>query len=327
MSYEVYEAYKPQKEARQIIWKARSIISSYMAQGLTLTLRQLYYQFVAQDLIPNTEKSYKRLGNIISRARLGGYLDWDAIEDRARQPVVWREFESTRSLLDWASRSYRLPRLKGQPVYVELWVEKDALAGVLEPLAARYHVTLMVNRGYSSSSAMKDSADRIRSACVRNGSQEARILYLGDMDPSGEDMVRDIKERIDTFTNEGLLIDWDAEEEDGGPKIEDYSEMRERQPQLYVGVQKLALTMAQVKQYQPPPNPAKLTDSRAKEYIKKYGRSSWEVDALPPNVLQDLIRKSLEQHLDMELMDEVIEQEKQDKEDLYEALKHVRGEK
>ena len=256
------------------------IIEDYQGQGLRLTLRQLYYQLVTRNAIPNIERSYKNLSTLVSDARLSGLMDWDAIEDRVRQPRRQNEFTNLRDLTEAAIRSYRLPRWHGQEHYVELWVEKDALAGVLEPLASEYHVTMMVNRGYSSQSAMYESAERF------NGADEQRdpwLFYLGDHDPSGEDMVRDIGDRLRLF---GVH---------------------------HIHVVKLALTMEQVKQYNPPPNPAKISDPRATAYIDKHGDSSWEVDALPPETLSEIIRTAFDEIVDTAKMDKVKRKEEADK--------------
>ncbi len=272
------------------IQQANEIISNYQAQGYRLTLRQLYYQFVSKDLIPNTPRSYKNLGSAINDGRLAGKIDWDAIEDRVRVPKTSSQWEDIESLVDSAVAAYRLPRWKGQDNYVELWVEKDALAGVLQPLAEEFHVTLMVNRGYSSQSAMYESAKRFLRASSSH--DNLHLLYLGDHDPSGEDMVRDIRDRLVMFGAD-------------------------------VSVDKLALTMAQVEQYDPPPNPAKMTDSRANGYVEKHGESSWEVDALPPEVLAQLIREAIESKLDRDLMDEVIAREDKDKRALRVAARRI----
>jgi hypothetical protein len=277
-----------QEKARQIDL-ANEIIEIYQAQHLKLTLRQLYYQFVTRNAAPNTERSYKNLGKLISDARLAGLIDWGAIEDRVRVPKAPNEFNDLRELVNAALNSYRLPRWKGQLEYVELWVEKDALSGVLAPLAEQYHVTLMVNRGYSSQSAMYEAASRFLTAGT---DKECHLLYLGDHDPSGEDMVRDIHDRLDMFL-------------------------------ASVEVNKVALTMDQVEQYDPPPNPAKLTDSRAASYIAEHGEYSWEVDALPPDVLHNLIEEAILDHVDLEKMDGIQAQEVSDKEALIAATENI----
>lgn len=299
------------------------IVEEYQAQGLRLTARQLYYQCVSRDLIPNTPAEYKKLTALLTDARYAGMVDWDAIEDRGREPSTPSEWDDPMQLVESALRAYRLPRWEGQPKYVELWVEKQALAGVLAPLARENHATLMVNKGYSSASAMKESADRIIAAQTIHASlkksiqdklnhaenaeekDEAQkymrenihdairtpvVLYLGDHDPSGEDMVRDISDRLKEF---GVL---------------------------WLKVEKVALTIEQVRQYDPPPNPAKVTDPRAKAYKEKFGDSSWEVDALPPNVLADLIRKAFRKYVDKPKMDSIKAKEEKDKELLRKAV-------
>jgi len=265
---------------------ANEIITTYLGMGLRLTLRQLYYQFVAHHGLPNTERSYKGLAGLMSDARLAGLVDWDAIEDRGREPDTPSEWDGLPSLVESALRAYRLPRWEDQDYYAELWVEKQALAGVLSPLARNHHVTLMVNKGYSSTSAMYESSRRFRS----HENKKLVLFYLGDHDPSGEDMVRDIRDRMEIF---GVFD---------------------------LKVEKLALTMAQVQQYQPPPNPAKLTDPRAGRYIAEHGDSSWEVDALDPNTLADLINEAFEEVIDRDAMDEVIEREEEGKRKLREAV-------
>lgn len=278
-------------ERLRLIGTANQIVTEYQAQGFRLTLRQLFYQMVSANVLPNTERSYKMLGETVSDGRLVGLIDWDAIEDRVRVPNQPPEFDNLQDLVGVALRSYRLPRWKDQENYVELWVEKDALAGVLRPLAMEYHVTLMVNRGYSSQSAMYESARRFKEA--EDEGKNPVLLYLGDHDPSGEDMVRDIQDRMERFGVEGLEV------------------------------RKIALTMAQVEQYNPPPNPAKMTDSRAKGYVALHGRSSWEVDALKPDILQRIIRRNIVGLLDKEAYQNVIEQEEKDKAALSDVVKRL----
>lgn len=273
----------------QKIELCNEIITDYLGQGLRLTLRQLYYQLVTRNTIRNLEREYKNLSTLVSDARLAGVMDWEAIEDRVRRPRVANEFENLGALVDAALRSYRLPRWKGQTCYVELWVEKDALAGVLEPLSREFHVTLMVNRGYSSQSAMYESANRFMAS-----EKPGILFYLGDLDPSGEDMVRDIQDRLEMF----------------GANVK---------------VRKLALTMPQVEQYSPPPNPAKMTDPRAAGYVATHGDESWEVDALPPNILSKIMRQAFKGVVNRAAMNSVKAQEERDKIRLRDALESLNG--
>ena len=275
-------------EVLAILEQANAIIAEYEAQDLRMTLRQLYYQFVSRDVIPNTEKSYKRLGSIISDGRLAGVIDWDGIEDRARQPQTPAHWSNVREALEARLRAFRLNRWEDQPKRVELWVEKDALAGVLWPIASRWHITLMVNRGYSSSSAMYESAVRLQDGA--RSMQEKIVLYLGDHDPSGEDMVRDVRDRLVLFGVRGLEVT------------------------------KVALTMAQVREYDPPPNPAKLTDSRATKYVQEHGDESWEVDALPPDVLTRIVEAAIQEHVDVRRMRRIQQEEDAQRERVNEFL-------
>lgn len=287
-------------DARALIARCDDIIEEYSDQGLTLTLRQLYYQLVTKNVIANAERSYKNLSSLVSDARLAGLLDWHGIEDRGRQP---KEPYFDTSVEDWvdsiknSAKYFTLPRWRGQEHYVELWVEKDALAGVLSPLADKHHITLMVNKGYSSQSAMYASAQRfeenMRPDEDEDDTQKSGVLlYLGDMDPSGEDMVRDIHDRMEMF----------------GVSIE---------------VRKVALTMAQVRQYNPPPNPAKITDPRASKYIAEHGDSSWEVDALPPNILGKLIDSAVRSLVDPTALARVVAEETKARKKLTKALENV----
>ncbi len=257
---------------------ANSILDTYSDMGLTMTLRQLYYQFVSHHGLPNNVQNYKALGKLISDARLAGLLDWDAIEDRGRVADKPSQWSSINVLIERAVRAFRLDRWRGQDYYVELWVEKQALAGVLEPVARENHITLMVNKGYSSQSAMYESAQRF----LEHPDQEPLLLYLGDHDPSGEDMVRDVGDRLRMFGVHELT---------------------------FSNVKKIALTMDQVEEFNPPPNPAKITDSRAKAYIEKYGDESWEVDALDPQTLVDFIQKAIDKVVNKKKMKAVIAEE------------------
>lgn len=279
-------------DSLKLIEACGGIIDEYLNQDLRLTLRQLYYQLVTKNIIPNKERAYKNLSNLVSDARLAGMLDWDAIEDRIRVPAIPSEWNSIQDIVDSALYSYRLPRWKTQPEYIELWVEKDALAGVLRPLADKYHVPLMVNRGYSSQSAMYEASKRFLRR--QEEGKILRLIYLGDFDPSGEDMVRDITERMGMF---GIALT----------------------------VNKIALTMPQIKKYNPPPNPAKLEDPRSQGFIAEHGASSWEVDAIEPRELGKIITRAIEVSINKDAMQIVIEKENNDKAKLTKAVHKIMG--
>ena len=304
------------------------IIEEYQEQGYTLTLRQLYYQLVSRDVIPNKQNEYAKLSTLLKEGRMAGIVDWDAIEDRLRKPSRPAAFDGPQDIIDAAVRQYRKDRQEGQDTHIEVWVEKDALSGVLKRITQKYGISIMVNRGYSSASAMFDSYERFVDA-FRAG-QKVKILYLGDFDPSGVDMIRDIKDRVDEFivgsdeikswasysypddTYKKTVDNFIDEGLDDDEAIIAADELfAESKVQDFV-VLPIALTIAQIKEYNPPPNPAKITDPRAKDFVKRYGGMSWEVDALKPQVLNDILEKNILENLDLEKYEAIIEKEKID---------------
>ena len=185
---------KANKNQLEIINK---IIEEYQAEGYVLTLRQLYYQLVSRDIIPNKQSEYAKLSTLLTKGRMAGIVDWEAIEDRNRKPYIPSAWDSPESIVESAISSYRRNRQEGQETYIELWVEKDALSGVLKRVTEKYHINLIVNKGYSSTSAMYDAYERVKDKVLEN--KKVVILYLGDHDASGLDMIRDIRDRTRTF--------------------------------------------------------------------------------------------------------------------------------
>jgi len=264
------------------------IVADYMRQGIKLTSRQLFYQLVAEGLIPNAENIYKRVCKFLTDVRYAGLIDWDAIEDRGRVPERHSQWRNVKSLVESAVCSYRLPRWKDQDYYVELYTEKQALESVLKPIADKYHIYFGYNKGYSSASPIYDLAKRIGKNLADG--KKAVILYLGDHDPSGLDMVRDVRDRIAEFLTKG-------DNEFDIDKVE----------VVHVG-----LTMEQVNRYNPPPNPAKQTDARYQKYAQVHGKQCWELDALRPDVLIKMTDDAIRRFLDMKKYAAVMEKEKSD---------------
>ncbi|MDV6376461.1 hypothetical protein [Deinococcus arenicola] len=266
-------------EHRAIIAEANTIIEEYEAQGYDLTLRQLYYQFVSRALIPNTQQSYKRLGTIISDARLAGEVSWDAISDRTRNLKGGGGWESPEDIIRAVARQYKRQMWEDQPCYAEVWVEKEALANVVERISDKYGVPWFCCRGYVSQSEMHSAAKRLESRVDRG--QQVHVIHLGDHDPSGIDMTRDIEDRIGMFIT-------------GNP------EWRKEGFDPCFTLSRIALSMEQVRQYRPPPNPAKTTDARYAGYEAEYGDKSWELDALDPSTLSSLIEAAISPLIDHE---------------------------
>ncbi len=263
----------------QLIAKANEIIDEYTAQGFSLTLRQIYYQFVSRGIIPNSQREYKRLGDIINGARLAGLIDWNSIVDRTRNLQANSHWDNPHEIVETCVDQFQLDKWENQDYRVEVWIEKDALIGVIENVCRKNDVPFFSCRGYTSQSEMWSASQRLLSH-----DRETVIIHLGDHDPSGMDMSRDIRDRLELF----MSVNGVAAE-----------------------VKRIALNHDQVEKYKPPPNPAKLTDTRATVYIAEFGNKSWELDALEPKVMERLIQKMINKYRDPERWEEMKEREQE----------------
>lgn len=270
------------------------IVEEYVSDGYVLTLRQLYYQLVSRDVIPNNQKEYSKLSVLLTKGRMAGIVDWSAIEDRGRVPRLPFHAEGVKNALEIVADSYKLDRQLGQKTYIEVWVEKEALSNIFARVTVPYHVRLMVNKGYSSCSAMRASAIRIKRA-MEGDFDDAVILYFGDHDPSGLDMVRDIRDRMKDFGVTNLTVDHPA------------------------------LNMKQIEQYKPPVNPTKLTDPRANWYVEEFGYDCWELDAIPPRELHNIIEAGVKKYLDQDVYDEMLVKEEKGRKSLQRMAKRSKS--
>jgi len=297
-------------DSLNLIKQANTIVEDYQQQGYELTIRQVYYQFVALDLFPeerkwtwtgrkyvkdpngtkNANPNYIWLMTTVNKGRLAGLIDWDAIVDRTREPVENQHWDSPKEIIETCARSYRVDTRETQPYYIEVWVEKDALAGILERVCRRLDVLSFACHGYTSLSAMWVAAQRL--IAKEEEGKETIILHLGDHDPSGLDMTRDIQDRLDTFLSN-------------------------------VHVKRIALNYDQVKKYSPPPNPVKLTDTRKDKYINKFGIESWELDALKPEVIDELIARHVNELTDDTLLEELDDRQDEEREVLNKIAKKL----
>lgn len=296
-----------------IINAANAIIKQYESQGFTLTLRQLYYQFVARDLFEdkytwtgsryvkdyvngtiNAQPNYDNLGAIISDAREAGLIDWDGIEDRTRFLQGHRTYKNPADAIEDIARRYRIDMWSNQETRIEAWIEKDALAGVIQPVCNTWDINFFACKGYVSQSELYAAGKRIESRYQLHG-QQTIMLHLGDHDPSGMDMTRDNEERLSRFAG------------------------------FEVEVRRIALNMDQVQLYDPPPNPAKLTDCRATKYIEEYGNESWELDALEPSVIAKLIEEQVYEIFDADRWNERVAQFEMDQEALQVSVGYAKA--
>ena len=268
-----YEDWNPKVETLELLGYAKAIIEQYQSDGYTMTLRQLYYRLVATGVIENTERSYKNLGTKITKARLAGMISWTAIEDRNREHHSFWTEESEEGPIADLPRWIRFDKWARQDTYVEVWVEKEALGNVIERACNPYIVPYMACKGYLSASEAWRAGRRMLQK-VQEG-KDCVIIHLGDHDPSGIDMTRDNQDRLNLFS-----------QFEGSVKVE-----------------RIALNLDQVREFNPPPNPAKWSDSRASDYVSKYGRSSWELDAIEPKDLEPLITDKIRQYIDFDEWD------------------------
>lgn len=281
-----YEDKRMNSEKLAMIATVNKIIREYKDMGYSLTLRQVYYQLVAHDLFPddrrwtwtgtkwvrdengspNADPNYKWLGDVISDGRRAGLIDWNAIEDRTRNVRRLASWQHPSDIVASAAEQFRIDIWKTQKYRVECWVEKDALVGIMEVACDPFRVPYFSCRGYVSDSEIWGAAQRMKSHS--NNKQKNVVIHLGDHDPSGIDMTRDIFDRLEMFANlrEGHEIE----------------------------VRRLALNWDQIEKHKPPPNPAKMTDTRFKHYQELHGDESWELDALPPESITDLITDEIQ---------------------------------
>lgn len=257
-------------ERDMLICDAIAYLEDYVEQGYTLTVRQLYYRFVADDKIENSQRSYNRLQDAIADGRLLGKIDWCHITDRTRSLRKYTMHKHTWDLLETLPRIFDVDHWENQPVRMEVWVEKDALIEIVGEACHPYQVPYFSCRGYTSLTAMYDGAKRIESHWRYGSGQRTIILHLGDHDPSGIDMTYNIHERLDQLSGRSCEVE----------------------------VRRIALTMAQIEEFEPPPNPAKESDSRYKKYVQAYGTKSWELDALEPRVIETLIASHVNDEID-----------------------------
>jgi len=271
MAFIKYINQKPQEKTLKLYEQVNSIIDEYREQGYTLTVRQIYYQLVSRNYIENNTDEYKNIAGHISNGRKEGYIDWDMIEDRTREFNPIAHWETPADIIRAAANQYRRNLWEGQKNYIEIWTEKEALISVIEKSASSFDCDSYACRGYNSTSALWEAAKRFIKKTEQG--RENIILYLGDHDPSGKNMVTVIEKWLPIY---GATV-----------KIE-----------------RIALNMDQVELYDLPPQPLKtnekgeLTDTRAPKYKAEHGNQSWELDALKPETLDALITNAVKINLD-----------------------------
>ena len=257
-----------------------------LTNGHPMTLRQVHYRLVARGdtTYRNTRTDYNQLSTWLVQDRLVGGVPWEWIEDRLRKPRCLPMWKDLTNFVEAMKRSYRRDVWRDQPGYLEVVVEKDALSSIFESVLRPYRVTLNVARGYDSWSALKDAADRY------GDGDGVTVLYFGDFDPSGEDMVRSLRERLA-----------DPALPNGGSRP---------------AIVKCALLYEDIEHHQLPPDFTKVSDSRREAFVERWGDVAVELDALPVSVLREKIAREVEARMDLDALTVAQEMERRDLERL-----------
>lgn len=256
-----------------------------------VTIRQLYYRLLSKGIIKNSISSYNTLIRELVKARRDGRIPYEAFEDRTRHSIEGAypnpQYDDEKDLfksaietyenseedalesLKCSSRDYGLPFWWEQPIYTEVWVEKQALNNLFEPITEKYRVTFVPCRGYPSLSLLYDCSKRLR---IVPSYRKIHILYFGDFDVRGINIMENIDRSLnDEFGIRANLI-------------------------------RYALTKEQIDQYQLPPAPTKKTDTMARGWIETQGDVAWELDALEPNILEAIIENTIKEQINFDVL-------------------------
>jgi hypothetical protein len=227
-----------------------------------MTVRQVFYQATVRGLIEKTEAGYAKVQTDLVAMRRDGWLPYNWLADNTRWQRKPRTFSNVEDALADTARLYRKALWADADSYVEVWLEKDALSGVVYPVTDAYDVPLMVARGYASLSFLHTAAEYIGTLDV-----PAYIYHFGDFDPSGVN---------------------------AGEKIEET--LRDLAPDAEIVFERIAVRPEQIDAWGLPTRPTKTSDSRA----KGFGDISVELDAIEPGQLRALVQETIEQHLPAE---------------------------
>jgi hypothetical protein len=250
---------KRQRAPKAEVEARREALLDIIDDGKPMTVRQVFYQATVHGLVEKAETGYAKVQTDLTLLRRAGELPYHWLADNTRWQRKPATFDSVLDALRETARFYRKALWKDIDAYVEIWLEKDALAGVIYPATSQYDVPLMVARGYASLSFLYNAAEYINDLEV-----PAYIYHLGDFDPSGVN---------------------------AGEKIEET--LREMAPDADITFERIAVTPEQITEWNLPTRPTKTSDTRS----KGFGNISVELDAIDPNALRALVQETIEQHL------------------------------
>jgi len=288
-----------------LVEHTKEIMTQYTTK---LTLRQIFYRLVSKHIIDNTVQQYKYLSSVLVDARIKGIIPFDSMEDRTRRMHDSSYYQISKHLLfyiEYANREveppqkylneardylencldyFELPKWLNQKNYVEVWLEKEALSGLFQQTTSELHVRLAPCRGYPSLTFMYDA-----SKALSNIKEPITILYFGDFDPSGMDIERHVQERFNQFGIDANVI-------------------------------RIGITREQIDKYDIPPMPTKKSDARTALFVEEHGDIAVELDALDPDVLQQMIKDSVLNYFNEDIHKKVIEERDNIKSELEDKL-------
>jgi hypothetical protein len=275
-----YADWRPQRKTRELLGQVRQVLDEYSEQ-LPLTVRQIFYRLVGAHGYDKTERAYERLAEHLVRARRARLIAFDHIRDDGIvvYPFTWYagidDFEDEVAA---RKRGYRRHRQLGQPQYIELWCEAAGMAPQLARVAHPFSVPVYSAGGFASLSAVRNIVDRAVERSV-----PTVLLHVGDLDPSGESI-------------------FDAMGTDAAAFVE---ADRQIMPQRIEPV-RVALTVDQVEEYELPTAPPKRSDSRSRNWRGE----TCQLEALPPDVLGDIVRSAIVDRLDQGKLAEQLDVER-----------------
>jgi hypothetical protein len=251
---------KRQRRTKAAMGEIHGAISAALAEDSPMTVRQMFYRLVSSGVVEKTEAQYKAVMRALGEMRCDGRIPFEGIADNTRRPMKWRSYANLEDALRAAREGYFRSRWDNQGDYVEIWLEKDALSGVVSEVTGPLDVPLMVTRGYPSITFLHGAAQTIS----RRGNPSF-LYYFGDHDPSGVDITRSVEDGIRKFA-----------------------------PGAHVTVERIAVTEEQIASMKLPSRPTKMADARAKDWVG----GSVELDAIPPQALRGLVRDCIGWHVD-----------------------------
>ncbi len=276
MVYKTRPIKRRKRRSKEDIQDIKNAIYRVLMDEHPMTVRQVFYQLVSLGVIDKTEKEYKNtVCRLVKDMRLEHSIPFGWIADNTRWMRKPRTYSGLREVLEAAIETYRRSIWQDANCYIEIWLEKDALAGVLYQITAEWDVPLMVTRGYPSITYLYEAAEAI---CERG--KPTYLYYFGDRDPSGVDIPRNVEDRI-----------------------------REFAPDIPIHFECVAVTEEQIQTLNLPTRPTKSSDSRAKNFEGE----SVEVDAIPPRQLRQLVRNCIEAHVDLAEFERIKRVEEQER--------------